>query len=185
MEPADHINPLLTLNNSDFIETSDPFSLNRVNARWDQQKFLPPGSRWLSWEAQSKARNSDINSIKISEFPERRLFDLMFGHSDNIRCWKPLHRIQWQQKPCLSCEPFFPKSLDPLDECIVAILWEVSHCTLSRDLFTASESTQLSNLWDVAAFLRSAASYQLKFQSVSICYHFQPEYVSMADNTKE
>lgn len=118
------------------------------------------------WKTQIKARDDDMESIKTSDDPERKLFELIFGHSEGIKCWKPLHRLQWRQQPCRSCEPFLPTAITPLDECIVAILWEASHCDSCRDVLTAGQTTKLSNLWDVAAFLRSAASYQSKSEIV-------------------
>ncbi|KUJ23250.1 uncharacterized protein LY89DRAFT_177118 [Mollisia scopiformis] len=46
------------------------------------------------WKAQTKERNDDIESIKAADDPEKKFFELIFGHAESIKCWKPLHRLQ-------------------------------------------------------------------------------------------
>lgn len=49
--------------------------------------------------------------------------------------------------------------LIPLDECILAIVWEAFDCPLSQDV--------IGNIGDVVILMRAAALYQAKSATVS------------------
>ena len=110
-------------------------------------------------------RNSLIESIRTCDCPQNKFFEAVLGKSDSKSCWKPFHKLQFQS--CGACEPFLPATLAPLDECIIAIVWEAANSISCRDVFFASPFTRLSNLWDLAVLIKSAASYQTKSKSVS------------------
>jgi hypothetical protein len=112
-------------------------------------------------------RNEVIESIRTAESPQNKIFGAILRKSDTGSCWKPFHKLQWPQQSCESCEPFLPVVLTPLHEYIIAIVWEAADNTSCHDVFTASQGSKMSSLWDVAVFLRSAASYQAKVDTVS------------------
>ena len=112
-------------------------------------------------------RNELIESIRTAESPQNKFFEAVLGKSDTGSCWKPFHKLQWPQQSCESCEPFLPVVLTPLHECIIAIVWEAADNISCQDVFTASQGSKISSLWDVAVFLQSAASYQAKVDTVS------------------